>query len=71
MLERMGIVRTDCGREAMLSCLRAYFYLREQRNQVNHATTENIMQRGAIEGLLNNVLAALDAGTSDVQREER
>ena len=71
MLERMGIVQTDCGKEHMLSCLRAYFYLREQRNQVNHATTENIMQRGAIEGLLNNVLAALDAGTSDVQREER
>ena len=70
MLETMGIVRTDCGREHMLSCLRAYFYLREQRNQVNHATTENILQRGAIERLLNNVLAALDEGTSVVQREE-
>ena len=71
MLECMGIVRTDCGREAMLSCLRAYFYLREQRNQVNHATPENILQRRAIEGLLNNVLAVLEAGTSHLQREER
>ena len=70
MLETMGIVRTDCGREHMLSCLRAYFYLREQRNQVNHATTENILQRGAIEKLLDNVLAALDEGTSVVQRED-
>ena len=45
MLETMGIVQTDCGREPMLSCLRAYFYLREQRNQVNHATAENTLGR--------------------------
>ena len=70
MLERMGIVQTDCGKEHMLSCLRAYFYLREQRNQVNHATIENILQRRAIESLLNNVLAELDEGTSHLQREE-
>ena len=69
MLETMGIVQTDCGREPMLSCLRAYFYLREQRNQVNHATAENTLGRREIEGLLDNVLAKLSAAASTSQEE--
>ena len=69
MLETMGIVQTDCGREPMLSCLRAYFYLREQRNQVNHATAENTLGRREIEGLLDNVLAKLSAAASNSQEE--
>ena len=63
MLETMGIVRTDCGREHMLSCLRAYFYLREQRNQVNHATAANMLTRREIENYLTEALAALDAAS--------
>ncbi|MBF1694797.1 MAG: hypothetical protein HXO82_10250 [Selenomonas sp.] len=70
MLETMGIVQTDCGREPMLSCLRAYFYLREQRNQVNHATAENTLGRREIEGLLDDVLAKLSTAASN-SREER
>ena len=70
MLETMGIVQTDCGREPMLSCLRAYFYLREQRNQVNHATAENTLGRREIVGLLDDVLAKLSAAASN-SREER
>ena len=70
MLETMGIVQTDCGREPMLSCLRAYFYLREQRNQVNHATAENTLGRREIEGLLDDVLAKLSEAASN-SREER
>ena len=69
MLDTMGIVQTDCGREPMLSCLRAYFYLREQRNQVNHATAENTLGRREIEGLLDNVLAKLSAAASNSQEE--
>lgn len=69
MLETMGIVQTDCGREPMLSCLRAYFYLREQRNQVNHATAENTLGRREIEGLLDNVLAKLSTAASNSQEE--
>lgn len=70
MLDTMGIVQTDCGRKHMMSCLRAYFYLREQRNQVNHATAENTLGRREIEGLLDNVLAKLSAAASN-SREER
>ena len=69
MLETMGIVQTDCGREPMLSCLRAYFYLREQRNQVNHATAENTLGRREIDGLLDDVLAKLSAAASNSQEE--
>ena len=69
MLETMGIVQTDCGREHMMSCLRAYFYLREQRNQVNHATAENTLGRREIEGLLDNVLEELSAAASNSQEE--
>ena len=69
MLETMGIVQTDCGREPMLSCLRAYFYLREQRNQVNHATAENTLGRREIVGLLYNVLEELSAAASNSQEE--
>ena len=69
MLETMGIVQTDCGREPMLSCLRAYFYLREQRNQVNHATAENTLGRREIEGLLDNVLEELSTAASNSQEE--
>ena len=65
MLDTMGIVQTDCGRKHMMSCLRAYFYLREQRNQVNHATAENTLGRREIEGLLDNVLAKLSAAASN------
>lgn len=70
MLETMGIVKTDCGRKHMMSCLRAYFYLREQRNQVNHATTENTLGRREIVDLLNNVLAELSAAASNSQEEQ-
>ena len=69
MLETMGIVKTDCGRKHMMSCLRAYFYLREQRNQVNHATAENTLGRREIVGLLDNVLAELSAAASNSQEE--
>ena len=69
MLETMGIVQTDCGRKHMMSCLRAYFYLREQRNQVNHATAENTLGRREIEGLLDNVLEELSAAASNSQEE--
>lgn len=69
MLDTMGIVQTDCGRKHMMSCLRAYFYLREQRNQVNHATAENTLGRREIEGLLDNVLAELSAAASTSQEE--
>ena len=69
MLDTMGIVQTDCGRKHMMSCLRAYFYLREQRNQVNHATAENTLGRREIEGLLDNVLAKLSAAASTSQEE--
>lgn len=69
MLDTMGIVQTDCGRQHMMSCLRAYFYLREQRNQVNHATAENTLGRREIEGLLDNVLAKLSAAASTSQEE--
>ena len=69
MLETMGIVQTDCGRKHMMSCLRAYFYLREQRNQVNHATAENTLGRREIEGLLDNVMAKLSAAASNSQEE--
>ena len=69
MLDTMGIVQTDCGRKHMMSCLRAYFYLREQRNQVNHATAENTLGRREIEGLLDNVLAELSAAASNSQEE--
>lgn len=69
MLDTMGIVQTDCGRKHMMSCLRAYFYLREQRNQVNHATAENTLGRREIEGLLDNVLAKLSAAASNSQEE--
>lgn len=69
MLETMGIVQTDCGREPMLSCLRAYFYLREQRNQVNHATAENTLGRREIVDLLDDVLAKLSAAASNSQEE--
>ena len=69
MLETMGIVKTDCGREPMLSCLRAYFYLRGQRNQVNHATAENTLGRREIVDLLDNVLAELSAAASNSQEE--
>ena len=69
MLETMGIVKTDCGREPMLSCLRAYFYLREQRNQVNHATAENTLGRREIVDLLYDVLEALSAAASNSQEE--
>ena len=69
MLETMGIVQTDCGRKHMMSCLRAYFYLREQRNQVNHATVENTLGRREIVGLLDNVLAELSAAASNSQEE--
>ena len=70
MLETMGIVQTDCGREHMMSCLRAYFYLREQRNQVNHATAENTLGRREIVDLLDNVLAELSAAASNSQEEQ-
>ena len=70
MLDTMGIVQTDCGRKHMMSCLRAYFYLREQRNQVNHATAENTLGRREIEGLLDNVLEELSTAASN-SREER
>ncbi len=70
MLETMGIVQTDCGRKHMMSCLRAYFYLREQRNQVNHATAENTLGRREIVDLLYDVLAKLSAAASN-SREER
>lgn len=70
MLDTMGIVQTDCGRKHMMSCLRAYFYLREQRNQVNHATAENTLGRREIVGLLYDVLEALSAAASN-SREER
>lgn len=70
MLETMGIVKTDCGRKHMMSCLRAYFYLREQRNQVNHATAENTLGRREIVDLLNNVLAELSAAASNSQEEQ-
>ena len=69
MLETMGIVKTDCGRKHLMSCLRAYFYLREQRNQVNHATAENTLGRREIVGLLDNVLAELSAAASNSQEE--
>lgn len=69
MLETMGIVKTDCGRKHMMSCLRAYFYLREQRNQVNHATAENTLGRREIVDLLDNVLAELSAAASNSQEE--
>ncbi len=69
MLDTMGIVQTDCGRKHMMSCLRAYFYLREQRNQVNHATAENTLGRREIVGLLDNVLAELSAAASNSQEE--
>lgn len=70
MLDTMGIVQTDCGRKHMMSCLRAYFYLREQRNQVNHATAENTLGRREIVDLLYDVLAKLSAAASN-SREER
>lgn len=70
MLETMGIVKTDCGRKHMMSCLRAYFYLREQRNQVNHATAENTLGRREIVDLLDNVLAELSAAASNSQEEQ-
>lgn len=69
MLDTMGIVQTDCGRKHMMSCLRAYFYLREQRNQVNHATAENTLGRREIVGLLYNVLEELSAAASNSQEE--
>ena len=69
MLDTMGIVQTDCGRKHMMSCLRAYFYLREQRNQVNHATAENTLGRREIEGLLDNVLEELSTAASNSQEE--
>ena len=69
MLETIKIVQTDCGREPMLSCLRAYFYLREQRNQVNHATAENTLGRREIEGLLYDVLEELSTAASNSQEE--
>lgn len=70
MLDTMGIVQTDCGRKHMMSCLRAYFYLREQRNQVNHATAENTLGRREIVDLLYDVLEELSAAASN-SREER
>lgn len=69
MLDTMGIVQTDCGRKHMMSCLRAYFYLREQRNQVNHATAENTLGRREIVGLLDNVLEELSAAAWNSQEE--
>lgn len=69
MLDTMGIVQTDCGRKHMMSCLRAYFYLREQRNQVNHATAENTLGRREIEGLLYDVLEELSTAASNSQEE--
>ena len=69
MLDTMGIVQTDCGRKHMMSCLRAYFYLREQRNQVNHATAENILGRREIVDLLDDVLAKLSTAASNSQEE--
>ncbi len=69
MLDTMGIVQTDCGRKHMMSCLRAYFYLREQRNQVNHATAENILGRREIVDLLDDVLEKLSTAASNSQEE--
>ena len=70
MVEVMGIVQTNCGKELMLACLRTYFYLREQRNQINHATAENVLRRTEIEMFLNNALAALSAASSGLQKEK-
>ena len=69
MKDHARVVLTDCGKKDMFACLRTHFYLREQRNLVNHATAEDVCRKD-IEKLLNDALAALSAATSKLHEKE-
>ena len=67
LLEKVEVVRTDCGKSLMLDCLRTHFYLRERRNLMNHAIAENVSRR-EIGVLLDDALTALAAATDRIQK---
>ena len=69
MKDHARVVLTDCGKKDMFACLRTHFYLREQRNLVNHATAEDVCRKD-IEKLLNDALTALSAATSKLHEKE-
>ena len=45
--------------EYTLKCLKAYYRLRNERNQINHATEHNILNRGDVEKLISDCLDVL------------
>ena len=69
MKDHARVVLTDCGKKDMFACLRTHFYLREQRNLVNHATAEDVCRKD-IEKLLNDALTALSVATSKLHEKE-
>ena len=46
--------------EYTLKCLKAYYRLRNERNQINHATEKNLLTRRDVEALVTNCLDTLN-----------
>ncbi len=61
MMHTQGLVRTDTDVELMMDCIQAHFDLREQRNQINHATEKNDKSRKEVIALVSRCLASVDA----------
>ena len=60
-MHTQGLVRTDTDVELMMDCIQAHFDLREQRNQINHATEKNDKSRKEVIALVSRCLASVDA----------
>lgn len=61
MMHTQELVQTDTDVELMMDCVHAHFDLREQRNQINHATEKNDTSRKEVIALVSRCLASVDA----------
>ena len=66
MMHTQGLVQTDTDVELMMDCLQAHFELREQRNQINHATEKNDKSRKEVIALVSRCLASVDAAVASL-----
>ena len=64
MMHTQRLVRTDTDVELMMDCIHAHFDLREQRNQINHATEKNDTSRKEVIALVSRCLASVDAAVA-------
>jgi len=60
LMDTAQIIVCPESEDYTLRCLKEYYLLRNERNQINHATEKNLLTRNDVENLITNCLDALN-----------